>query len=196
MSRTIKIFVVSSQNAISRHTFNLEFLHFPINSQISCSKDQDLTLTVNSLQFLLYVVLRIVRNKGTSVCVSDCTLHEHRVQHSCSCSLTAGKRLQNGTHFELWPKTSGPLPGIVVVRGAGTAAGMALRVQPQRTAFVFFHCKSSTRWNGSETQTFVKKKKKKKESATHVENLSSENCNVFIFKCKPRQKTDDKFVTS
>lgn len=32
------------------------------------------------------------------------------------------------THFELRPETGGPLPGIVVVRGAGAAAGMALRV--------------------------------------------------------------------
>lgn len=116
------------------------------------------------------------------------------------CSLTAGKRLQNGTHFELWPETGGPLPGVVVVRGTGTAAGMALRVQPQRTAFVFFHCKSSTRWNGSEKppETFVEKIKKKKNWTLHflLTSCAGMTCSILrIFKCNPGE-TNDKFINS
>lgn len=52
------------------------------------------------------------------------------------------RKWHNGTYFELRPETGGPLPGIVLVRGTGTAAGMALCVQPQCTTFVFLYCNS------------------------------------------------------
>lgn len=95
------------------------------------------------LSFPSYISL-ISRDKGTNIYI--CTIATCCMNIECSAVLTPNrwKRLQSGTHFKLRPETGGPLPGIVVVRRTGTAAGMALCVQPQRTTFVFFHCKSST----------------------------------------------------
>jgi hypothetical protein len=49
------------------------------------------------------------------------------------------------THFELGPEARGPLPAVVIVRGAGVAARVALRVQPQRTTLVFLGCSCERR---------------------------------------------------
>lgn len=58
-----------------------------------------------------------------------------------------GRRGIRETHFELGPEARGPLPAVVLVRGAGVAAGVALRVQPERASLVFLGCdRREARW--------------------------------------------------
>lgn len=95
------------------------------------------------------------------------------------------KYSQNGTHFELGPETGGPLPGKVLVRGAGTAAGMALRVQPQCTPFVFFHCKTPTEPNDRGASS--RKPSLRKFTKRETWNRSHPSKQFHPYQCKVRR---------